>query len=65
LLFQSRIETVGTEVGFSHYLFPKRESMATLLERLRTSEGIEYDKLDGFDRMAERVPRRSPRRRPR
>ncbi|PGF14845.1 chemotaxis protein CheC [Natrinema sp. CBA1119] len=54
LLFQSRIETVGTEVGFSHYLFPKRESMATLLEQLRTSEGIEYDKLDGFDRMAER-----------
>ncbi|ELZ14650.1 CheC domain protein [Natrinema thermotolerans DSM 11552] len=54
LLFQSRIETVGTEVGFNHYLFPKRESMSKLLERLRTSEGIEYDKLDGFDRMAER-----------
>ncbi|ELY42161.1 chemotaxis protein CheC [Natronorubrum tibetense] len=54
LLFQSSIETVGTEVGFSHYLFPKRESMAALLERLRTSGGIEYDKLDGFDRMAER-----------
>ncbi|WP_222919426.1 chemotaxis protein CheC [Natrinema sp. SYSU A 869] len=54
LLFQSQIETVGTEVGFSHYLFPKRESMSKLLEQLRTSEGIEYDKLDGFDRMAER-----------
>ncbi|MBZ6493859.1 chemotaxis protein CheC [Natrinema longum] len=54
LLFQSQIETVGTEVGFSHYLFPKRESMSKLLERLRTSDGIEYDKLDGFDRMAER-----------
>ncbi|TYL37697.1 chemotaxis protein CheC [Natronococcus pandeyae] len=54
LLFQSQIETVGTEIGFSHYLFPKRESMARLLERLRTSEGIDYDKLDGFDRMAER-----------
>ncbi|ADB59850.1 CheC, inhibitor of MCP methylation [Haloterrigena turkmenica DSM 5511] len=54
LLFQSRIETVGTEVGFSHYLFPKRESMSALLDRLRTSGGIEYDKLDGFDRMAER-----------
>ncbi|QSW98100.1 chemotaxis protein CheC [Haloterrigena alkaliphila] len=54
LLFQSRIETVGTEVGFSHYLFPKRESMSSLLEQLRTSGGIEYDKLDGFDRMAER-----------
>ncbi|MDQ2051381.1 chemotaxis protein CheC [Natronolimnohabitans sp. A-GB9] len=54
LLFQSRIETVDTEVGFSHYLFPRRDSMASLLDRLRTSGGIEYDKLDGFDRMAER-----------
>ena len=54
LLFQSRIETVGTEVGFSHYLFPRRDSMASLLDRLRTSDGIDYDKLDGFDRMAER-----------
>ncbi|QFU82978.1 chemotaxis protein CheC [Natronorubrum aibiense] len=53
LLFQSRIETVGTEIGFSHYLFPKRKSMSSLLDRLRTSGGIEYDKLDGFDRMAE------------
>ncbi|ELZ09048.1 chemotaxis protein CheC [Natrialba aegyptia] len=54
LLFQSQIETVETQVGFSHYLFPERESMAALLDRLRTSGGIEYDKLDGFDRMAER-----------
>ena len=54
LLFQSQIETVGTEISFSHYLFPKRTSMASLLDRLRTSGGIEYDKLDGFDRMAER-----------
>jgi len=53
LLFQSQIEAVGTEIGFSHYLFPEPESMATLLERLRTNDGIEYDKLDGFDRMAE------------
>ena len=53
LLFQSQIEAVGTEIGFSHYLFPNRDSMAGLLERLRTSDGIEYDKLDGFDRMAE------------
>ncbi|WP_246999979.1 chemotaxis protein CheC [Halosolutus gelatinilyticus] len=54
LLFQSQIETVGTEVGFSHYLFPKQGSMSRLLEQLRTSDGIDYDKLDGFDRMAER-----------
>ncbi|APX95454.1 chemotaxis protein CheC [Natronorubrum daqingense] len=53
LLFQSQIETVGSEIGFSHYLFPKRESMAALLSQLRTTGGIEYDKLDGFDRMAE------------
>ncbi|AXR78569.1 chemotaxis protein CheC [Natrarchaeobaculum sulfurireducens] len=54
LLFQSRIETVDAEIEFDHYLFPDRESMAALLDRLRTSEGIDYDKLDGFDRMAER-----------
>ncbi|OIB57067.1 chemotaxis protein CheC [Natrialba sp. SSL1] len=54
LLFQSQIETIETQVGFSHYLFPERESMASLLEQLRASDGIEYDKLDGFDRMAER-----------
>ncbi|MFP9190378.1 chemotaxis protein CheC [Natronosalvus vescus] len=53
LLFQSHINAVGNEIGFSHYLFPNRDSMAGLLERLRTSDGIEYDKLDGFDRMAE------------
>ncbi|WP_254862458.1 chemotaxis protein CheC [Halovivax gelatinilyticus] len=53
LVFQSHIEAVGTETGFRHYLFPEHDSMATLLERLRTSEGIEYDKLEGFDRMAE------------
>ncbi|RQG99681.1 chemotaxis protein CheC [Natrarchaeobius oligotrophus] len=54
LLFQSRIEAVDTEISFSYYLFPNRTSMASLLERLRASGGIEYDKLDGFDRMAER-----------
>ncbi|MCU4752734.1 chemotaxis protein CheC [Natrialbaceae archaeon A-CW2] len=53
LLFQSHIEAVGTEISFSHYLFPRRESMAQLLEELRSSDGIEYDKLEGFDRMAE------------
>ena len=53
LLFQSHIEAVGTEISFRHYLFPDHDSMAGLLERLRTSEGIEYDKLDGFDRLAE------------
>ncbi len=53
LLFQSQIEAVGTEIRFSHYLFPTQRSMAALLDRLRSNDGIEYDKLDGFDRMAE------------
>ncbi|MHC3437520.1 chemotaxis protein CheC [Natrialbaceae archaeon A-gly3] len=53
LLFQSHIDAVGTEICFQHYLFPEYDSMAGLLESLRTSEGIEYDKLDGFDRLAE------------
>jgi len=53
LVFQSRIEAVGTETSFRHYLFPEHDSMAILLDRLRTNEGIEYDKLEGFDRMAE------------
>ncbi len=52
LLFQSDISAVGTEISFDHYLFPKQESMAQLLERIRTNDGIDYDKLDGFDRMA-------------
>ena len=53
LLFESHIEAVGTETGFRHYLFPEHEAMAALLERLRSSDGIDYDKLDGFDQMAE------------
>jgi len=55
LLFQSRIEAVGTEVGFSHYLFPEQESMAEVLDQQMDddSEGIEYDKLAGFDEMAQ------------
>ncbi len=57
LLFQSQIDAVGTEIGFRHYLFPEHDSMAGLLERLRTSEGIEYDKLDGFDRLAKQGAR--------
>ena len=55
LLFQSTIEAVGTEVGFRHYLFPEQDSMASVLARQGSDgTGIEYDKLAGFDRMAQR-----------
>jgi chemotaxis protein CheC len=55
LLFQSQIEAVDTEIGFRHYLFPDHDSMARILDRQRAddSSGIEYDKLAGFDRMAQ------------
>lgn len=54
LLFGSAIEAVGTEIGFRHYLFPEHDSMARLLAQLRTGEGIPFEQLEGFDRMAER-----------
>ncbi|WP_435360462.1 chemotaxis protein CheC [Haloarchaeobius sp. DFWS5] len=55
LLFQSQIEATDTEIGFKHYLFPERESMAEILEQHGDpdSRGIEYDKLAGFDDMAQ------------
>ena len=54
LLFRSEMETVGTEFAFEHYLIPNQDSMAGLFERRPTERGIEYEKLVGFDRMAER-----------
>jgi chemotaxis protein CheC len=56
LLFQSRIETVGAELGFEHYLFPERDTVFDHIERRHRTTGgggIGYDKLIGFDRMAE------------
>ena len=54
IMFRSQIEAVGEEIGFTHYLFPDHDDFAALLDRLRESDGIEYDKLVGFDRMAQR-----------
>lgn len=55
LLFRSKIEATDTAVSFQQYLFPDRDSMAELLDHLREDDGgIEYDKLVGFDRLAQR-----------
>ncbi|GAB3682407.1 hypothetical protein GCM10028857_08200 [Salinarchaeum chitinilyticum] len=54
IMFRSQIEAVGEAIGFTHYLFPDHDDFADLLDRLRETEGIEYDKLVGFDRMAQR-----------
>jgi len=55
LLFQSQIEAVGTEIGFRHFMFPDHDTMAEILDRQRDDAhgGIEYDKLDGFDQLAQ------------
>jgi len=55
LLFRSQIEAVGTEIGYKHYLLPEHDSMSEILERQRDddSDGIEYDKLVGFDKLAQ------------
>ncbi|GAA0660513.1 chemotaxis protein CheC [Natronoarchaeum mannanilyticum] len=56
LLFQSQIEAIDTEIKFRYYLFPEHDAMADVLERQGADgeSGIEYDKLAGFDRLAQR-----------
>ncbi|KAB1192345.1 chemotaxis protein CheC [Haloferax sp. MBLA0076] len=53
LVFQSQIETTGTEFGFEHYLIPEHDSISRLFETQTDDEGIEYEKLAGFDQMAQ------------
>jgi chemotaxis protein CheC len=53
LLFRSQIETTDTEVGFEHYLVPRHDSFARLFETQADQSGIEYEKLAGFDQMAQ------------
>jgi chemotaxis protein CheC len=55
VLFRSNIEAFGTEVGFTHYFFPEHESISSLVRRRRSPDAatINYEKLEGFDRMAQ------------
>lgn len=59
VLFRSQIEAFDTEIGFSHYFFPEHESISALIERRRDPNAttIDYEKLEGFDRMAEQGAR--------
>jgi chemotaxis protein CheC len=59
VLFRSNIEAFGTEVGFTHYFFPEHESISSLVKRRRSPDAatIDYEKLEGFDRMAEQGAR--------
>jgi chemotaxis protein CheC len=49
--FRSKIETVGTEIGFQHYFVPEHESISRLFQQRSGERTIEYDKLAGFDEM--------------
>jgi chemotaxis protein CheC len=53
LMFRSQIETTDTEFGFEHYLVPEHDSIARLFESQSDERGIEYEKLTGFDQMAQ------------
>lgn len=50
--FRSRIETVGEEIGFQHYLFPEQNTVGRLLAGADDGRIIESEKLAGFDRIA-------------
>ena len=55
LLFHSTVSAVETELTFEHYLFPAASTLEMLFDRDEGSDrGIEYTKLAGFDRMADR-----------
>jgi len=59
VVFRSNVEAFGTEVGFTHYFFPEHESISSLVKRRRSPDAatIDYDKLEGFDRMADQGAR--------
>lgn len=50
--FRSRIETVGEEIGFQHYLLPDQETINRLLAGEDDGRIIHSEKLAGFDRIA-------------
>jgi chemotaxis protein CheC len=54
LVFTSDVTAAGTDVSFTHYLFPEHESMGELFALRGDDEGIPYEKFQGFDSMATR-----------
>jgi chemotaxis protein CheC len=49
--FRSHIETYDTELAFEHYFAPEQETTRSLAS---ARSGIEYEKLAGFDEVAQR-----------
>jgi chemotaxis protein CheC len=52
--FRSKLDAVDTDMRFQHYLLPERESVSQLFQRHSGDRSIDYNKLAGFDRMAQR-----------
>jgi len=52
--FRSKLDAVDTDMRFQHYLLPDRESVSQLFQRHSGDRSIDYGKLAGFDRMAQR-----------
>ncbi|MGM0590808.1 MAG: chemotaxis protein CheC [Halobacteriota archaeon] len=44
----------SSEFGFEHYLIPEHDAIASLFEKQSDEPGIEYEKLAGFDHMAQK-----------
>jgi chemotaxis protein CheC len=52
--FRSKLDAVEADLRFQHYLLPDRESVTRLFQQHAGDRSIDYQKLAGFDRMAQR-----------
>ncbi|WP_135825586.1 chemotaxis protein CheC [Halorussus ruber] len=54
VLFRNNLEAVGEELTFRHYLVPDTETVQNLFQARSEERAIEFEKLVGFDRIAQR-----------
>jgi chemotaxis protein CheC len=54
VLFRNNLEAVGEELTFRHYLVPDTETVERLFQARSEDRAIEFEKLVGFDRIAQR-----------
>ncbi|WP_276281345.1 chemotaxis protein CheC [Halorussus caseinilyticus] len=54
VLFRNNLEAVGEELAFRHYLVPDGETVRRLFRARSEDRAIEFEKLVGFDRIAQR-----------
>jgi chemotaxis protein CheC len=54
VLFRNSLEAVGEELAFRHYLIPDADTVERLFQARSDNRAIEFEKLVGFDRIAQR-----------